>query len=180
MIFPTNPSKEAPCQTLSHQPVLFSSQCLTLHDNCAIFHIDILLLTEVGYLKFQESTFSSRTQESIFILNGGGGEQPINIVTVLKLAFMEQEDTHQSCKIYFAPRLAPIHKTLESSYQFIALFHNSSFQTRSFWKVWSYLSLVQFVLSLASPLSFQIPLEILLIIPPNSILSGLRTAVFWA
>ena len=61
VLFPKNSSKKAPHQTLSHQLVLFSSWCLTLHDNCAIFHIGILLLTEVGHLKFQESTFSPRT-----------------------------------------------------------------------------------------------------------------------
>ena len=61
VIFPKNPSKKAPHQTLSHQLVLFSSWCLTLHDDCAIGHIGVLLLTEVGHLKFQESTFSPRT-----------------------------------------------------------------------------------------------------------------------
>lgn len=58
MVFPTSQSEEAPCQTPSHHPVLFSSQCLTLQDNRAVFHLGILLLTEVGNLKFQECAFS--------------------------------------------------------------------------------------------------------------------------
>lgn len=49
-----------------------------------------------------------------FHFEWGRGGKPINIVIVLKLAFLEQEDTHRSCKIYLVPRVAPIHITLSS------------------------------------------------------------------
>lgn len=116
----------------------------------------------------------------MFILNEGGREESINIVIVFKLAFMEQDDTHQSSKTYFIPRVTPIHKTWNPPTSSLLYFTTAHFRPDLPGKCGLNLSLILIVLSLVSPLHsrFLCFLYILFITSPNPILSGLRTAVF--